>query len=162
MMLQILCFPASQRNTQGHTALTSQCGNPSAASREKFLTGLLGDLDVSPRVPKNCLIQDCQRTRMNSLTRSLEPRKARPSEIRTEPCYSGEYFSTSYQDNSFYLSHSFTRGQNPFRRCTPQSIRDGIKVKVGLMVKLGTKCISPLRYSALLSVFCMVALALIV
>lgn len=44
--------------------------------------------------------------------------KPGPSEIRTEPCYGGEYFSTSYQDNSFYLSHSFTCGLNPFRRCT--------------------------------------------
>lgn len=55
-MEQMLRFPASQRNTQGHTALTSQWGNPSAASREKFSDGFIeGDLDVSPRVPKMLL-----------------------------------------------------------------------------------------------------------
>lgn len=36
------------------------------------------------------------------------------------------------------------------------------KSKSALMAKLGTKCISLLRYSALLSVFCMAALSLVV
>ena len=48
-MLQLqYCFPTSQGYIQGHTAPTSQRGNPSAASREKVSDRFIGRPGCEP------------------------------------------------------------------------------------------------------------------